>query len=122
MLYPLQTGHQPALAPQVSRSDAASSCSFRRTDMKRLAALAALAAALPASLAFATVNVNTAQQSELQRVKGLDKIAAKRIIDYRAQNGEYRSLDELGKVIDPASLDKVKPQLTLMGDAYVPPK
>jgi competence protein ComEA len=88
--------------------------------MKRFSALV-MAWLASTGVAFATVNVNTAQQSELQRVKGLDKIAAKRIIEYRAQNGDYRTLDELGKVIDPAALDRVKPQLALAGDAYVPP-
>jgi len=87
--------------------------------MKRILAVLA---ALQMGVAFAaTVNVNTAQQSELQGVKGLDKIAAKRIIEYRAQNGDYRTLDELGKVIDAGTLEKVKPQLALAGDAYVPP-
>ena len=83
-------------------------------------AFMALLAALPA-FAFATVNVNTAQQSELQGVKGLDKVAAKRIIEYRAANGDYRTLDELGKVIDADTLGKVKPQLALAGDPYVGP-
>jgi DNA uptake protein and related DNA-binding proteins len=83
-------------------------------------ALIALLAALPA-FAFATVNINTAQQSELQGVKGLDKLAAKRIIEYRAANGDYRTLDELGKVIDRGTLEQVKPQLALAGDAYVGP-
>ena len=83
--------------------------------------LIALIAALPASLAFATVNVNTAQQSELQHVKGLDKIVAKRIIEYRAQHGDYRTLDDLKKVVDASTVEQVKPQLALAGDAYVPP-
>jgi len=82
--------------------------------------LIAMLAALPA-FAFATVNVNTAQQSELQHVKGLDKIAAKRIIEYRAANGDYRTLDDLGKVIDRGTLEQVKPQLALAGDPYVGP-
>jgi competence protein ComEA len=82
--------------------------------------LLAIAAALPA-LAWATVNVNTAQQSELQRVKGLDKLSAKRIIEYRAQNGDYRTLDELSQVVDAATVEKIKPELSLAGDAYVPP-
>ena len=47
--------------------------------MKRLLLAMALAP-LSAGLAFATVNVNTAQQSELLRVKGLDKHKAKAII------------------------------------------
>ena len=87
--------------------------------MKRLFAYVAL---LPLTAAFAsTVNVNIAQQSELQRVKGLDKVAAKRIIEFRAQHGDYRSLDDLGKVIDQGTLEKVKPQLALAGDPFVPP-
>jgi competence protein ComEA len=84
--------------------------------------LIALLAALPAVAIAATVNVNTAQQSELQGVKGLDKIAAKRIIEYRAQNGDYRTLDELGKVVDAGTVEKVKPQLALAGDPFVPPE
>ena len=79
--------------------------------------LIAVIAALPVSLAFATVNVNTAQQSELQGVKGLDKFTAKRIIEYRAQYGDYRSVDDLGKVVDQATVDKVKPQLAVAGDS-----
>jgi competence protein ComEA len=87
--------------------------------MKRILASLAM---LPLSAVFAaTVNVNTAQQSELQRVKGLDKVAAKRIIEFRAQNGDYRTLDDLAKVIDGGTLEKVKPQLALAGDPYVPP-
>jgi competence protein ComEA len=86
--------------------------------MKRILALIA---ALPATVAFATVNVNTAQQSELQRVKGLDRLSAKRIIEYRAQNGDYRTLDELNKVVDAATVEKIKPELALAGDPYVPP-
>ena len=88
--------------------------------MTRLAALV-FATLAPAGVAVAAVNVNTAQQSELQSVKGLDKLAAKRIIEFRAANGDYSTLDALGKVIDPATLEKVKPQLALAGDPYVPP-
>jgi competence protein ComEA len=85
--------------------------------MKRILVLAA---ALPA-FAFASVNVNTAQQSELQRVKGLDKFSAKKIIEYRAQNGDFQTLDDLGRVLDSGTIDKVKPQLALAGDPFVPP-
>jgi competence protein ComEA len=83
----------------------------------------ALAVALPASigLAFATVNVNTAQQSELQRVKGLDKYTAKQIIEYRAQNGDFHTLEDLGKLLPQDTVAKVKPQLAVSGDPYVPP-
>jgi competence protein ComEA len=88
--------------------------------MKRLLVIAAL---LPASigLALATVNINTAQQSELQQVKGLDKFKAKQIIEYRAQNGDFRSVDDLGKILGQDTVEAVKPQLAVSGDAYVPP-
>ena len=81
----------------------------------------AWAFALASSAAFATVNVNTAQQSELQRVKGLDKVKAKEIIDYRAQHGDYRTIEDLGRILDQATVEKVKPQLAVSGDPYVPP-
>ncbi|HET9651604.1 MAG TPA: helix-hairpin-helix domain-containing protein [Usitatibacter sp.] len=88
--------------------------------MKRL--LAVIAVVPPCvGLAFATVNINTAQQSELQRVKGLDKFKAKQIIEYRAQNGDYRSVDDLSKIFNRDMVEAVKPQLAVTGDAYVPP-
>jgi competence protein ComEA len=87
----------------------------------RLLRLALLAVLLPAGAAFATVNVNSAQQSELQRVKGLDKFKAKQIIDYRAQYGEFRSVDDLGKLLGQDTVQAVRPQLTVSGDPYVPP-
>ena len=76
--------------------------------------------ALAVPVAFATVNVNTAQQSELQRVKGLDKAKAKQIIDYRAQHGDYRTVEDLGRILDQATVEKVKPELAVSGDPYVP--
>jgi competence protein ComEA len=79
----------------------------------------ALAAALGS--ASAAVNVNTAQQSELQSTHGLDKFKAKQIIEYRHQNGPYRSLDDLVKVVGPDTASKVAPQVAFDGDAYVPP-
>ena len=90
--------------------------------MNRLSCLAA--ALLVAAPAFAAVNVNTAQQSELQRTKGLDKHKAKAIIDYRNQNGAFESLDELEKVrgFDHATIEKLKPQLALSGPPYTPPE
>ena len=86
-------------------------------------ALACLAAALLAVPALAAVNVNTAQQSELQRTKGLDKHKAKAIIDYRNENGAFQSLEALEKVrgFDSATIEKLRPQLALAGPPYTPP-
>ena len=89
--------------------------------MKRLLCLVAMFAA---SSAFATVNLNTAQQSELQRTKGLDKHKAKAIIDYRNQNGPFETIEELEKVrgFDVASIEKVRSQVVLNGPPYTPPQ
>lgn len=83
----------------------------------------AILAALPA-IAFATVNVNTAQQSELERTKGLDKVKAKAIIEWRAANGSIDNFIELQQVpgFTPALIEKVKPDIAFNGDAYIPPK
>jgi competence protein ComEA len=83
-----------------------------------ISVLAMLAAATTAS---AAVNVNTAQQSELQSTRGLDKFKAKRIIEYRNANGPYRSLDDLAKVIGSETTQKVSEQVAFAGDPYVPP-
>ena len=88
--------------------------------MKR--SLAGLAL-LPASFAvMATVNVNTAQQSDLQRTKGLDKHKAKALIEYRAQNGPLDSFEDLEKVpgFTPAAIEAVRPQIAFKGDAFTP--
>jgi competence protein ComEA len=87
--------------------------------------LIALCAALPATLALATVNVNTAQQSELQRTKGLDKVKAKALIEWRAENGSIDNFVELRKVpgFTPEVIEKAKSELAFEGDPYVaPPK
>jgi len=88
--------------------------------MKKI--LLAIFAALPA-LALATVNVNSAQQSELERTKGLDKVKAKSIIEWRAANGSIDNFTELKLV--PGFTDeviaRVKQDLAFEGDPYVPP-
>ena len=89
--------------------------------MHRFLALVAAACAIPA---LAAVNVNTAQQSELERTKGLDRATAKSIIDYRDQTGTvFTSPEDLEKVpgLDKADMNKLAPQITFEGPPYVPP-
>jgi competence ComEA-like helix-hairpin-helix protein len=80
----------------------------------------ALAAALGSTLAIATVNVNTAQQSELQRVKGFDKVKAKSIIEWRAANGSIENFTELEQVpgMTHEVIARAKPDLAFSGPAY----
>ena len=83
----------------------------------------ALVTAFGSTLAVATVNVNTAQQSELERTKGLDKVKAKSIIEWRAANGPIDNFTELKLVpgFTPELIERVKHDLAFEGDAYVPP-
>lgn len=74
-----------------------------------------------AVLAVAAVNVNTAQQSELVGIKGMTPAKAKAVIDHRNQNGHYASVEDLEKVLDKSTFDKVKPHLALKGDPFTPP-
>jgi len=83
-------------------------------------ALAALAA-LGMALATPSVNVNTAQQSELQSTRGLDKVSAKRIIEYRNEHGPYASLDDLAKVIGDGATGRISEHVRFDGDPYVGP-
>ncbi len=48
--------------------------------------------------AFAAVNVNTANEKELQMLTGIGPAKAKAIIDYRTKNGEFKTVDDLIKV------------------------
>ena len=82
-----------------------------------------LVAALLAFPAPAAVNVNTAQQSDLQRTKGLDKHKAKAIIDWRNENGPIDNFEELKQVpgFTEDVIEKAKTELAFSGDAYTPP-
>lgn len=88
--------------------------------MKRLLAAALLAPACVGT-ALATVNINTAQQSELQHTKGFDKHTAKAIIEYRAQHGPIETFQQLETVLGPETTEKVKSQVAFSGDPFVPP-
>ena len=92
--------------------------------MKRWIAAAALAPFFLAGAAHALVNVNTAQQSELQGTKGLDRQKAKSIIEYRAQKGAFTKIEDLEQVpgLDKATVEKIAPQVAFTGPAFVPAK
>ena len=73
-----------------------------------------LLVALSISL-FAAVNINSASVEELTEVKGIGDVKAQRIVDYREQNGAFKTLEELTNVkgIGEGTLKKVKPELEL---------
>lgn len=81
---------------------------------------AALGAAPPADTgARATtqnpVDINTADVKTLESVPGIGPALAKRIVDFRAEHGSFRRVDDLLKIrgIGEKSLDKLRPFLTV---------
>ena len=65
---------------------------------------------------FAAVNINTATQSELEMVKGLEPAKAKAIITYRETNGNFKHVDDLDNVkgLGKVSVEKLKEELSVV--------
>lgn len=61
------------------------------------------------------VSINKASFEELQGLKGVGPVIAKRILDYRTQHGAFKTLDELVGVkgIGKAKYEKLKENLVL---------
>jgi len=68
-------------------------------------------------LASAAVNINTATKEELTSIKGIGDKRAQDIIDYRAKNGPFKTVDDLEKVpgIGPGFMKRVRSQITTTG-------
>lgn len=66
---------------------------------------------------FAVVDLNTANQAQLESVNGIGPAKAKAIIDYRTKNGAFKTLDDLDKVsgFGKATIAKVKTELVVGG-------
>ena len=60
-----------------------------------------------------TVDVNTADETELAQLPGLGTATARRIIDHRRAHGPFSATDDLLDVpgIGPATLDRMRPHL-----------
>lgn len=61
------------------------------------------------------VNINKAGAEELDKVRGIGPAMAQRIIDFREQNGPFKSVDDLVQVrgIGGSKLQKIKGQITV---------
>lgn len=84
------------------------------------AAAPAVESSAPASKApvaqAETVNINSATVEELQKsLKGIGKVKAQAIIDYRTTNGPFTSVDQLLEVkgIGKGTLDKNRDRISL---------
>jgi len=72
--------------------------------------------------AWAAVDLNSATQSELEALKGIGPAKAKAIVDYRAKNGPFKSVDGLAEVkgFGKASVAKLKGELAVGGETAKP--
>jgi competence protein ComEA len=62
-----------------------------------------------------TVNINTADEAALVKIKGIGPKKAEAIIAYRKANGNFKSVEDVGKVkgIGPKILEKIRPNITI---------
>lgn len=76
------------------------------------------------SLAFAQVNINSATKEQLDSLPGIGPVKAQAIVDYRAKNGNFKSLDDLKKVngIGDKTFDGLKDKISLSGATKVEEK
>ena len=61
------------------------------------------------------VNINTADMDQLMTIPGVGEETAKKIIDYRNSNGEFKTLDQLKSIpgIGEKKYEKMKDMLTM---------
>lgn len=70
------------------------------------------------STSFAQVNINTANEQELQTLKGIGEIKAKSIVEYREKNGQFKSVDDLKNVdgFGEKTVNKLRDQIIVNAD------
>src|SRR5215207_3253144 len=89
--------------------------------MKRIALLFAVLLAW-AGMALAAVNINSATKEQLETLNGIGPVKAQAIIDYRARNGRFKSLEDIKNVdgIGDATFEKIRRDIALSGTTTTP--
>ena len=74
--------------------------------------------------AFAAVDLNTANQAQLESLTGIGPAKAKDIIDFRTKNGPFKSTEDIMKVpgIKEGTYAKIKGEISVGGKAAAPAK
>ena len=84
------------------------------------AEVAAVASAAPnKSAKFAQnnslININTADEEELKKIRGVGPVLAKRILEYRTNNGAFQAIEDIKKVkgIGAKTFEKMRDSITV---------
>lgn len=87
--------------------------------MKKLLLVLVACLAFAGTAFAAQINLNTASEAELVTLSGVGPVKAKAIVDYRAKNGQFKSVEDLEQVpgFGKKTVDKLRPDLTVSGAA-----
>ncbi|MBM5575050.1 helix-hairpin-helix domain-containing protein [Deefgea sp. CFH1-16] len=74
------------------------------------------------SMAFAAVDLNTANQAQLEALSGIGPSKAKDIIDFRTKNGPFKTTEDVMKVpgIKEGTYTKIKGEISVGGKMAAP--
>ncbi|MEJ5301528.1 MAG: helix-hairpin-helix domain-containing protein [Thermodesulforhabdaceae bacterium] len=90
---PAQPAAPPASAPKEMKKDEKAAA-----PEKKEAAPKKVTKKAKAAEAAAPVNINTATEKDLEKLPGIGKVLAKRIVEYRTKNGPFSAPEDLMKV------------------------
>lgn len=67
------------------------------------------------SSSYEKININTASAEDLEKIKGVGKTIAGRMIEYRYQKGSFATIDDIKSVkgVGTALFEKIKSKITV---------
>lgn len=91
---------------------------FRTRFIAAVALVALALTAFPALAAEGKVNVNTATAQQLALLPHVGPSVAERIVEHRAKNGQFKSIEDLALVkgIGEKTLTQLKPYVAISGE------